>query len=169
MGRQHQDRPGVQLVPEGSGKQGKMEKTACKIVCGAPMTLGVKGLMMMMMMMMMMTPSSHFLTASVSRPVQRQPVFQDRYRDSQSFRPVLLLAVPAGSPSCGRDVTVYVCEINQPSLPTHRYSVLVAISVFMALSTLFHSLNSPDNSPFSHSVLPVLSPPHRSSQLYASS
>ena len=31
-----------------------MEKTGCKIICGAPRTLAVKGLMMMMMMMMMM-------------------------------------------------------------------------------------------------------------------
>ena len=50
VGRQHQgmDRPGVQQVPEGSGEQGKMEKTGCKIICGAPTTLAVKGLMMMM-------------------------------------------------------------------------------------------------------------------------
>ena len=50
MGRQHQemDRPGVHQVPEGSGEQGKMEKTGCKIICGAPMTHVVKGLMMMM-------------------------------------------------------------------------------------------------------------------------
>ena len=43
------DRPGVRQVPEGSGEQGKMEKTGCKIICGAPTTLAVKGLMMMMM------------------------------------------------------------------------------------------------------------------------
>ena len=51
VGRQHQgmDRPGVRQVPESSGKQGKMEKTGCKIICGAPTTLAVKGLMMMMM------------------------------------------------------------------------------------------------------------------------
>ena len=50
--RQHQgmDWPGVRQVPEGSGEQGKMEKTGCKIICGAPTTLAVKGLMMMMMM-----------------------------------------------------------------------------------------------------------------------
>ena len=30
----------------------KLEKTGCKIICGAPTTLAVKGLMMMMMMMM---------------------------------------------------------------------------------------------------------------------
>ena len=42
--------PGVRQVPEGSGEQGKMEKTGCKIICGAPTTLAVKGLMMMMMM-----------------------------------------------------------------------------------------------------------------------
>ena len=28
------DRPGVRQVPEGSGEQGKMKKTACKIICG---------------------------------------------------------------------------------------------------------------------------------------
>ena len=51
VGRQHQgmDRPGVLHVPEGSEEQGKMEKTGCKIICGAPTTLAVKGLMMMMM------------------------------------------------------------------------------------------------------------------------
>ena len=50
MGRHHQgmDRPGVRKVPGGSGEQGKMEKTDCKIICGAPTTLAVKGLMMMM-------------------------------------------------------------------------------------------------------------------------
>ena len=49
VGRQSQgmDRPGVRQVPEGSGEQGKMEKTGCKIICGAPTTLAVKGLMMM--------------------------------------------------------------------------------------------------------------------------
>ena len=31
-----------------------MEKTGCKIICGAPTTLAVKELMMMMMIMMMM-------------------------------------------------------------------------------------------------------------------
>ena len=35
--------------PRGRGEQGKMEKTGCKIICGAPTTLAVKGLMMMMM------------------------------------------------------------------------------------------------------------------------
>ena len=51
VGRQHQgmDRPGVRQVPEGSEEQGKMEKTGFKIICGAPTTLAVKGLMMIMM------------------------------------------------------------------------------------------------------------------------
>ena len=43
------DRPGVRQVPEGRGEQGKMEKSGCKIICCAPTTLAVKGLMMMMM------------------------------------------------------------------------------------------------------------------------
>ena len=61
--------------------------------------------------------------------------------------------VPTGSPSRGGDVTMYVLEldINQPSLPT-LYSVLVSVSVFMALSPVFYSINSPDNSLLSHSV-----------------
>ena len=68
--------------------------------------------------------------------------------------------VPAGSPSRGGDVTVYVLDINQPSLPTPFYSVLVSISVTIVLSPVFHSINSPDNSPLSHSVLPVLFLPY---------
>ena len=58
--------------------------------------------------------------------------------------------------SRGGDVKVYVFDINQPSLPTPFYFVLVSVSVFMALSTVFHSINSPNNSPLSHSVLLVL-------------
>ena len=45
MGRQRQGmgRPGVRQVPEGNEDQGKMEKTGCKIICGAPTTLTVMG------------------------------------------------------------------------------------------------------------------------------
>ena len=57
--------------------------------------------------------------------------------------------VPEGSPSHGGDVTVYVKDINQPNFPTPFYSVFLSISVFMALSTVFHSIHFPDNSVFS--------------------
>ena len=67
-----------------------------------------------------------------------------------------LCSVQAGSPSRGEDVVVYVFDINQPSLPTPFCSVLVSIYVIMALSTVFHSIKSPDNSTLSHSVLLVL-------------
>ena len=60
------------------------------------------------------------------------------------------------SPSRGGDVAVYVFGVNQPSLPIPFYSVLVSVSVFMALSTVFHSINSPDNSPLSRPVLLAL-------------
>ena len=45
VGRQHQgmDRPGVCQVLEGSGEQGRMEETGCKIIFDAPTTLAVKG------------------------------------------------------------------------------------------------------------------------------
>ena len=36
---------GVPKDPQGSGEQGKMKKTGCKIICGAQTTLAVKGLM----------------------------------------------------------------------------------------------------------------------------
>ena len=46
MERQHQgiDRPGVHQVPEGSGEQGKREKTGCEIICGVPTTPGGLGI-----------------------------------------------------------------------------------------------------------------------------
>ena len=68
----------------------------------------------------------------------------------------LHMLVPRCSPSRGGDFAVYVFDRNQRSLPTPFYSVLVSVSVFMALSTVFHSINSPDNSLLSHSVLQVL-------------
>ena len=40
---------GVPKDPQGSGEQGKMKKTGCKIICGALATLAVKRLIMMMM------------------------------------------------------------------------------------------------------------------------
>ena len=72
-------------------------------------------------------------------------------------RAATLVHIPAGSPLPGGNVVVYVLDfdINQPSLPTPFYSALVSVSVFMALSTVFHSINSPNNSPLSHSVLLV--------------
>ena len=73
-----------------------------------------------------------------------------------------------GSPSRGGDVAVYVFDIRQPRLPTPFYSVIVSVSVFVALSSVFHSINSSDNSPLSHSVLPVLFLPYWFFQLYIS-
>ena len=62
-----------------------------------------------------------------------------------------------GSPSRGGDVVVYVKDTDQPSLPTPFFIlVLCLFPSFVALSTVFHFINSPDNSPLSHSVLPVL-------------
>ena len=82
---------------------------------------------------------------------------------------ILRFGVPTGLPSRGgEDVAVYVFDINQPSVPTSFYSVLVSTSVFESLSTVFHRINSLDNSPLSHSVLSVLIMPYWSFQLYIS-
>ena len=47
------------------------------------------------------------------------------------------LGVPAGSPSRCGDNAVCVPDINQPSLPTPFYSVLVSVSVFMTFLLYF--------------------------------
>ena len=70
--------------------------------------------------------------------------------------PLSLSLVPAGSHLHVVGMLRFKSDINQLSLPTPFNNVLVSISVFMALLTVLHSINSPDNSPFSHSVLPVL-------------
>ena len=51
----------------------------------------------------------------------------------------------------------FMSDINQLSLPTPFDFVPVSVSVGMALSTVFRFVNSPDNFPFSRSVLLVLS------------
>ena len=76
--------------------------------------------------------------------------------------------VPTGFPSRGGDVAVFIFDINQPSLPTPFHPDLVSVFVLMALLTVFHSINSPDNALLSHSVFPVLFLPYRSFQLYSS-
>ena len=58
--------------------------------------------------------------------------------------------------------------LYQPNLPILSYSVLVSASVFVTLSTVFHSINSPNNFPLSKSVLPVLFLSYWSFQLYIS-
>ena len=57
-------------------------------------------------------------------------------------------------------------DVNQPSLPVPFILFLVFVSVSVALSTIFRSINSPCNSPLSYHVLPVLFLPYWSSQLY---
>ena len=47
----------------------------------------------------------------------------------------------------------FMSDINLPSSPTPLYSVLVSMSVFLILSTVFYSINFPGNSPFSPSGL----------------
>ena len=56
---------------------------------------------------------------------------------------------------------------HKPTKLSHSfYSVLVFVSVFMALSTVFHSMKSPDRSLLSYSVLPVFFLPYWSFHLY---
>ena len=111
---------------------------------------------------------SHSATRNFGALLMLSAEFDALLDPSRNFGVLLFLRVSAGSPSRGGDVNVYVSDINQLNLPTPFYSVLVSISVFMALSTVFHFINYPDNSPLSHSVLPVLFLPYWSFQLYIS-
>ena len=59
-----------------------------------------------------------------------------------------------------------LCQGHKPTELAHSFhSVLASL---MALSPVFRFINSPDNSPYSHSVLPVLFLPYWSFQLYIS-
>ena len=87
-------------------------------------------------------------------------------RDKPSWLWIPITGIPTSSPSGGGDVAMYVFDINQSSLPTPFYSVLESVFVFMALSTVFHSINFPNNSSLSHSVLPVIFLSYWSFQLY---
>ena len=77
------------------------------------------------------------------------------------------LPVPRGSPSHGGDVVVYV--FDKPTKLAHSF-LFCSCDFFclMVLSAVLHSINSPNNSPLSHSVLPVLFLPDWSFQLYIS-
>ena len=86
---------------------------------------------------------------------------------------LLSFHVPKGSPSRGVDAAVFAFDKNQPSLPTpfffFFYCVLVSVSLCVALSIVFHSINSLENSAFSLcSSGPVLTLPHWSFRLYIS-
>ena len=93
----------------------------------------------------------HFLFFTVADASEKESLTTVVFLPSFIWSFLQWSAIPTGSPSRGGNVTVYVTD--QPSLPTPLYSVLVSISVFMALSTVYHSINSSDNSTFSHSVL----------------
>ena len=97
-----------------------------------------------------------------------QPV---HFIDVYDFWQFSYIAVPAGSPSRGGYVKVYVLNINQPSLPTPFFSLLKCFCVYFSLtifSTVFYSINSPNSSQLSHSVLPTPFLPYWSFQLYIS-
>ena len=62
-----------------------------------------------------------------------------------------------------------LCQRCKPTELAHSFSFRSCIYFcLMARSTVFHSLNFPDNCPFSHSVLPVFSLPYWFFQLYIS-
>ena len=66
-----------------------------------------------------------------------------------------MTTVPAGSPSCGGDVTVYVR--HKPAELAHSFLFCSCVYFRLyGLLTIFHAINSPDNSPFSLSVLLAL-------------
>ena len=84
--------------------------------------------------------------------------------DSKLLELAVITAAFASLPICPRGLTFswWGCYILCPrqksaELAHSFYSGFVSGSGFMALSTVFHSTNSPDNSPLSHSAFLVLS------------
>ena len=78
----------------------------------------------------------------------------------------ILVVVPESSPSRDGDFTVHVKDTNRPSLLTPFRSVLVSISVFIALSTVFYSIKFSRQLTLFLPVLPVLYLSYWSFQLY---
>ena len=103
---------------------------------------------------------------TLRRFVEAHPYFHFYSRNWDQMASTV--SVTTGSPSRGGDVAVYVIDINQLSMPTPFCSLLVSVPVFKAPSTVFHFIYSPDNSPLSHSVLPVFFLPYWSFQLHIS-
>ena len=83
--------------------------------------------------------------------LQSRSFVSSRFQVRRSMLPSL-----AGSPSRGGDVTVYVLNINQLSLPTPFYSVLMSISPLWPFQLYFIPETLPNSSPLSLSVLPAL-------------
>ena len=110
-------------------------------------------IMMMMMMMMMMFRAINKSAWSL--------ILKVLFDVNQAFAPLLDCSLwgKHGGHTCGFSPRVLtftwwecygLCPWHKPTELAHSLnSVLVSISVFMALSTVFSSTNSPDNSPFS--------------------
>ena len=98
----------------------------------------------------------------------------DKTRSRQMFKRGICIRREPGSP-WGLTFSWWgrygLCLRHKPTELAHFFknSVFVSVSVFMAHSTVFHFVNSPDNIPLSHSVLLVLFLPYWSFQLYLSS
>ena len=75
-----------------------------------------------------------------------------------------LKTVSAGSPSRGGNVMVYVLDINNRACRLFLFCSYVCFCLYGPFN-LFNCVNSPDISPLSHPVLPVLFLPHGSFQL----
>ena len=135
VGRQHpgMDRLGVRPVPEGSGEQGKMEKTGCKIICGAPTTLAVKELMMMMMLTTVVTSSSFPVLLASSHHGLDSVVLGKAFGFTSCY---IVIRTPASLPPRGGDVTVYVWH-----KPTERaHSFLFCSCVYFCLYGTFNCI-----------------------------
>ena len=104
--------------------------------------------------------------------------------DADTTKLSLHCTSPRARPSRGRNVVVYVKDTGRHKPAELAYSFLFCSCVYfclygpskcisfhkfsLALSNVFHSIHSPDNSPLSHSVLPVVSLPYWSFLLYIS-
>ena len=79
--------------PRGQWRTGKMEKTGCKIICGAPTTLAVKELMMMMIMMMMIPDPGKYKIMCIDMHHGRSPGTSNRFEMLPKYSPTVIIHV----------------------------------------------------------------------------
>ena len=104
------DKTGVRQVPEGSGEQGKMEKSGCKIICGATTTLAVGGLTMMMMWLETMRMKMPIIAKLIGSELCRLILSEDPLHDLCFICFVIYL--DPGVPNFTKEITFLLLMFN---------------------------------------------------------
>ena len=110
------------------------------------------------------------LRRAIDRPTADHLTYRERTEKCMNPQDLVkrFLQVAVNCDAVHRAVLFSPCFWHKPTDPGHSFLFrpCVAYRLYTALSTVFHSIESPDNSLLSLSVLPVLFLPYLSFQLY---